>query len=608
MFHRFAQPMRRVLQEALREAALQGRDALEPADLLAAIRREPDTSAGQILRLRRDASDDTAAVDPAAPRANAVSAEALELFEQAYREAESLKDRSIGTDHLLLAMLKLGGPTEAARSPITYAAARKRIRRDRACGYGPDAPPDKPRGLGVALKHRVTRTVGNALKLRRIRRDLSLLHPQIHSGNPYPIYHRLRAIDPVRRDPVLGWWIVTGYAEVNQVLRDRRFSSAPRSQRTPSGTIELETLPEGPIRRQLATIATVITRQVVFLDPPSHTRVRVRLADLFTPAIMQNVRSRVQELADELIDRVAATGRMDLINDFAFPLPLTIVSEMMGMGRDNDAVLKRWSNLFGRMLAFDTPLHQDLEYREHLIEARNYFDQIIRRMQESDGPPPPLARMLSGNNAIDADELFANCGFLLAAGHETSTSVMANGMRVLIEHPRELQKLCDDPALLNNAVEELLRLESPIQWSARRAMDDVDLGGKKITKGELIFISLGAANRDPRQFPEPDTLDITRPNAAKHLAFSGGGHYCLGAALGRIELQVGYATMLRRLHDLKLLEPPDKLKWRTGTAIRTLDSLMVSYDPARAGRPQGGAAQPEPATAAAADQPLAAGA
>jgi cytochrome P450 len=424
----------------------------------------------------------------------------------------------------------------------------------------------------VALKRRLSQAVTQAVKGRRIRRTLSVLHPQF-STDPYPLYHQLREMNPVRRDPLLGWWVVTGFPEVTAVLRDKRFSSQPRSQRTASGTMELDVLPAGPVRRQLAAIAMVLTRQVVFMDPPVHMRVRMRLSEMFSPAGMNKLRERVQEVADDLIDRVAPKGEMDLIDDFAYPLPLTIVAEMMGMAGEDFSLLKRWSNLFGRMLSFDTPLKQDLESRRDVIEARAYFDRMIAR-----GNGTPLSRLLTGPNAVDADELFANCGFLLAAGHETSTSLLGNGLRVLLDHPDQFAKLRDDPGVMTNAVEELLRFESPVQWSGRRATEDVELAGQRIKKNEFVFISLGAANRDPRQFPEPDKLDLTRANASKHLAFSGGNHYCLGAALGRIELQIGFATLLRRLKNFKIEATPSELRWRTGTAIRTLESLPVRFE------------------------------
>jgi cytochrome P450 len=256
---------------------------------------------------------------------------------------------------------------------------------------------------------------------------------------------------------------------------------------------------------------------------------------------------------------------MDLIKDFAYLLPLRIASDMLCFDRADEPLLLRWADVFGETLAFTLPLAQDLAARRTLLEMRRDLPRLIRHS--------PLSRL---GETVDEDELFANVGFLLAAAHDTTAGTLGAGMRTLLLNPDQLQRLCDDPSLLPNAAEELLRCESPVQWTARRAMEDLQIAGQKIARGEIALVSIGAANRDPRQFDDPDRLDITRSNADRHIAFGGGAHYCLGAAFGRIELQVGIAALIR-LRNLRL-DPDAQPQWRVGTALRALRSLPVLFD------------------------------
>jgi cytochrome P450 len=271
---------------------------------------------------------------------------------------------------------------------------------------------------------------------------------------------------------------------------------------------------------------------------------------------------------------------MDFIRDFAYPLPLLVAAELMGFHKKDKVQLKRWSDVFAGMLSFRTTTAEDLHARQCMLEMRAYFDRIIADLRAA--PNETLLSYLitprDGSEPIDEDSLFANCVFLLAAGHETTTSVMGSGLLALLKHPEQLERLKRDESLMPNAVEELLRYESPVQWTSRRTKEEVELGGVKIPANTMVMISMGAANRDPRQFPDPDRLDITRANANKNLAFSGGNHYCLGAGLARIELQVGLATMLRRLPNLRV-EPGFKVTWRKGTTLHSFESLPVLFDP-----------------------------
>jgi cytochrome P450 len=568
--------MRNVVRGALGGAAREGKAAATPRDFIRAFAFEPACSAAQILK-RLDAFE---SCEPAtAEPINAISPESMKVVEQAYEESALLNDRLVGTDHLLLALLALNEAPELQAKGVSYDRAIREVKRLRSWGLGPDFPPPQGTvGPHVAIAKRVKKAVGNAIKAYKVYGQLSAMHPKLVT-DPYPMYKRLRAKGIVRRDPLLPAFVVTGYAEVSQVLRDQRFSSEPRSNRTKSGTMEVDFLPAGPVRKDLCVIANVLTKQMVFMDPPNHSRVRNQMAQMFSPRNVNTMRDRVQEIADYLIDEVGATGRMDLIEDYAYPLPLLVVAEIMGFRREDKVMLKRWSDVFATMLAFSTTMREDLHARQCMIEMRRYFDEIVAELQAR--PNGSLLSQLitpkDGSPPIDLDELFGNCVFLLAAGHETTTSVLANGVRALLKDEPQLKMLMDDPSLMVNAVEELLRYESPVHWTSRRAKEDLELGGVQIPKNSMVMISMGAGNRDERQYPDPDRLDITRANAKTNLAFSGGNHYCLGAQLARIELQVGLSTLLKRCKNLRM-QPGFEVTWRPGTTLHSFESLPMLFD------------------------------
>lgn len=587
MWHRFPQPMRNLILRALEEAARQGRAAAEPMDFVAAIPLVPESSAAQFLGKKGSIPDSVAPV-------NALSAETKKLFEQAYEESAQLNDRVVGTDHLLLAMCR------AKLVDMPYETVHAKIKRARRVGFGPDVPMTKVNPIAAVARQTKT-AIANLAKLYKIHVKLSAIHPKVVT-DPYPFYDKLRAISPVRRDPLLPAWVVTGFPEVVAVFRDQRFSSEPRSNRTKSGTMEVEALPDGPVRRDLCVIANVLTKMMVFNDPPNHSRMRNQLGTMFSPRNVKNLFPIVQQITDEMIDEVAASGKMDLIQDFAYPLPLLVVAEIMGFRREDKVQLKRWSDVFATMLAFQTTIRQDLHGRQCMIEMREYFDKIVAELKAhpNDSLLSQILTPEGGSEPMDLDELFGNCVFLLAAGHETTTSVMGNGVLALLKHRDQMQKLMADPSLMPNAVEELLRFESPVQWTSRRAKEDLELAGVKIAKNSMVMVSMGAANRDARQFPEPNKLDITRQNANKNLAFSGGNHFCLGAALARIELQVGLTELLKRLKNIRVKEG-FAVTWREGHTLHSFDSLPIEFDPVTAparGQPSPSSTPPAPTASA----------
>jgi hypothetical protein len=583
MWHRFPQPMRDVILRSLEDASRHHRLTAEPQDLLAGIVRTPHCAATHLLRERSFQAAGQSTGDEKLTPAAELSAAAVCVVEQAYRESVGLKDRVVGTDHLLLALLKLH-PGLPPLSGVRYDQVLAGIRKLRRLGIGPDAPIASLNPV-AGLARRLRSALRVLPQLYKLYVQLSAAHPRLVT-DPYPLYDRMRRRGVVRRDPIMPLWVVTGYAEVAQVFRDPRFSSLPLSHRSPNGLLEIGELPAGPVRGQLGVITNVLTRMMVFSDDPAHARTRAQLGQMFSPRNVAGLRPAVQQIADELIDAVVGAGRMDFIRDFACPLPLYIVSDVLGLRRSDWRQLKEWSDVFGTLLSFRTTLEQDLHARSAMMEMRRYFDDVIAgvRAQPDASLLSQLVNPPAGATQIDLDDLFGNVVFMLAAGHETTTSVLGNGLRALLNHPDQLQRLQEDPSLINTAVEELLRLESPVQWTRRRATEDVELGGQLIQQGDVVIVSMGAANRDPRQFPDPHRLDVTRKDASKNLAFSGGSHYCLGAGLARIELQVGLTTLLRRLCDIRVVEG-FKLNWRKGHTLRSFDSLPITFRVATQNQP-----------------------
>jgi cytochrome P450 len=384
--------------------------------------------------------------------------------------------------------------------------------------------------------------------------------------DPYPLYHAIRANSPVYLDPKLGRWLVTGYAETVAVMSDLRFSAA--LQTFPYTPKEGEETP--PILRYLAS-------SMLSNDPPSHTRLRGLVNKAFTPRVVEAMRVRIQELADELIDGALPSGQMDLMRDLAYPLPLIVISEMLGLEPEMRDQFKRWSNDILTFLGTPNPTPELLAMVNGSVVARNsYIRSIANRRKEQ--PQADLMTALvqaeEQGQRLTEDELYATCGLLLTAGHETTSNLIGNGVLALLRHPQQLARLRAEPGMINGAVEEFLRYECPAQWVARTAKEDVVVGPATIRKGQMALIGLGAANRDAAQFADPDTLDIGRsPN--RHVAFGHGIHFCLGAALARIEAPIAIATILRRLPDLRLAT--DDIEWAGNFRVRSLKALPVTF-------------------------------
>jgi cytochrome P450 len=393
-----------------------------------------------------------------------------------------------------------------------------------------------------------------------------LLDPEV-LANPYPLYDRLRSEDPVHWDPFLHSWIVTRYEDVVTVLRD--FSAA----RTPT--------PEQLASIGLADlnpIAKVMVKQMLFLDPPSHTRIRSLAACAFTPQRVAALRNRIQQITDDLLDRVAPAGKMDIIADLAEPLPAIVTAEMLGVPVADHRKLKNWSADFAEMLGNfqHNPEHVSrmLESVEHLT---SYFQDAMHSQQGESRPGLVHSLMTAecAGDRLTEEEIVANCIVTMVGGQETTTNLIGNGTLTLLRHPDELQRLRADFTLIPSAVEEMLRFESPSQHTARLAPRDLALGGQQIRKRQAAIAVMAAGNRDPRRFADPNRFDITRKDN-RHLAFGWAAHFCFGAPLARIEGQVAFESLLRRFANLAL--EPTLLVWRNNLGLRGLKALPVALN------------------------------
>jgi pimeloyl-[acyl-carrier protein] synthase len=407
--------------------------------------------------------------------------------------------------------------------------------------------------------------VQSAAKAKSVLSLYHLLDPEV-LADPYPLYHRLRSEDPVHWDPFLHAWVVTRYDDVVRVLMD---FSALRTA-TPEQLTKLG-LPD------LSPIAQVMVKQMLFMDPPAHTRLRALCSQAFTPRRVEILRAHIQDIANRLLDSVLARGEMDLIADFAGPLPAIVTAEMLGVPISDYPQLRGWSSDFAGMLGnFQHNPNLADRVLVSLNEMTAYFRESIReqRVHPRDGLIHSLLTAEMDGDRLSDEEVVANLIVTMVGGQETTTNLIGNGILTLLRNPDVTAELRGDLGLIPTAIEELLRYESPSQHTARLAPQDVEIGGKQICKRQAVIAVMGAANRDPERFPDPDRLDIRRKDN-RHVAFGWGEHFCFGAPLARIEGQIAFATVLRRLRDLRL--KPGPITWRENLGLRGLKALPVVF-------------------------------
>ena len=390
-------------------------------------------------------------------------------------------------------------------------------------------------------------------------------------ANPFPLLAALRASEPVYRTTLpdkvkTPVWLLTRYEDVNALLKDERFPKNRRSALTPEQVRKLPWVP--PMFRPLE-------RNMLDLDAPDHTRLRALVHKAFTPRLVERMRERVQALADELLEGVARRGEMDLIADYALPLPMTIITEILGVPTADRHKFHKWSQAVVSLSSPNPTLRVIPSVWMFLRYLRRFFE--VRRRDPRDDLASALIQAEEAGDRLSADELLAMVFLLLVAGHETTVNLIGSGVLALLEHPDQLERLRGEPALIKPAVEELLRYTAPVFMSTERyAREDVTIHGVTIPRGEMAFGVIGSANRDETVFENPDALDITRePN--RHLSFGQGIHFCLGAPLARMEAQIAIDTLLRRAPNIRLQVSPDSLRWRPSMILRGLDALPVQF-------------------------------
>ncbi|ACY15049.1 cytochrome P450 family protein [Haliangium ochraceum] len=383
--------------------------------------------------------------------------------------------------------------------------------------------------------------------------------------HPYPRLARLREAAPVCAITMPDGaraWLITRYDEALQVLKDARVTNEP-----PGGM--------HPGAMHSGTLERLMSPNMIFMDKADHRRLRGLLAKAFTPRFAEGLRPAVQQLADELLDAVAARGRMEFISDFAFPLPITVIADMLGLPQEDHQRLRDWSAVL-----FDSiGAHDGADREQQANEFAGYVKELIahKRREPADDLISKLVQAEQDGERLDEQELRAMIVLLIFAGHETTVNLLGNGLLALFRQPEQLEALKRDPSLVPNAVEEMLRFCGPATMLAPRyAREDMQIGGVTIAKDELILLSVAGADRDPAAFSDPESIDLRRPTP-QHLAFGQGMHICIGAPLARMEAQVAFTTLLKRFPELRLTVPVDEVVWRGNFALRGVEALPLAF-------------------------------
>ncbi len=422
---------------------------------------------------------------------------------------------------------------------------------------------------------------------------LNLQREEIRS-NPYPFYEMLRRHDPVHWDDEMGFWVLTRYTDIDSLYTDERFSRAQGLMRG------FERLSEAD-RSVAAPVYHSFSQTVFYADPPYHTHLRGLMNHAFTPRRVERLRPYIQRTVDELLDAACAKPVVDIIQDLAYPLPVMVIAELLGLPVNDRARFKKWSDdLFAILGTVRPKSHQLLERAAQSLDEMTDYVRVLSRTRrvspqddlltalltftENDsfdcphphrsGTPPAGEAVVLERSSSDltGEELVANINILLSTGHETTTHLLGNGLLALLQNPDEMQKLQARPALLASAIEEMLRYDNPVQITYRSAVEEAEIQGRRIRKGDLVNTIIGSANRDPERFTHPDRFNITR-DEGRHLGFGLGIHFCIGAPLVRLEAEIVFETLLRRFPGLRLAT--DTLAWQEHPIFRGLKQLPV---------------------------------
>ena len=392
---------------------------------------------------------------------------------------------------------------------------------------------------------------------------------QFHA-DPYSMYRRLREKDPVHRSRLLNGWVLTRHADVSAVLRDPRFLADERKQ------VGYEKFRARAIKQGIIDADDSGTISMLRADPPDHTRLRALVSRAFTPRTVEGLRGRVEAIVNERLDSVADQGGMDVIATLAYPLPVVIIAEMLGIPAEDHARFKHWSDEIVRGMGISSAEDGKRAHRGHR-ELRAYLEGVASARRQEPREDLFSALLMAGeeDDRLTPDELYETCELLLVAGHETTTNLIGNGLLALLQHPDQLDALHSDPPRIDHAIEELLRYDSPVQATTRMAQEDMPFGGRTFRKGEQVALVLGAANRDPEQFADPDRLDVSRKEV-RHVSFGHGIHFCLGAPLARLEAPIAFRAMIERFPNMRLDETM-RPRWKENIILRGLEQLAVTF-------------------------------
>ncbi|MGN7413217.1 cytochrome P450 family protein [Paenibacillus sp. SAF-068] len=375
--------------------------------------------------------------------------------------------------------------------------------------------------------------------------------------NPYPVYEKLRKDEPVFRvmfpHGEFGW-MITRYEDAVQILKDPRFS-------------------KDMVRRYGTDNQSIFSNNMLFSDPPDHRRLRGLVQKAFTPKMVADMRSHIQDIADELLDNLPSQEKMNLIDDFAFPLPIIVISEILGVPLEDRDKFRMWSNT-----VIDASTAESAElFEQHAKEFTDYLTAWFAKVRQDPGADliSQLVIAEESGQQLTEQELLGVVSLLIIAGHETTVNLIGNGILALLEHPEQRELLSKQPELIHNAIEEMLRYNGPVEFSTSRwALEDIEFRGQHIAQGELVIVALDSANRDEQQFKDADVFDITREKSS-HLAFGKGIHLCLGAPLARLEGEIAVSTLLNRFPNIQLQADVNELEWRPGMIVRGVKEIPV---------------------------------
>jgi cytochrome P450 len=388
-----------------------------------------------------------------------------------------------------------------------------------------------------------------------------------YAADPYPTYRRLREEAPFYLHPIFRVWVVSRYDDVSAILKDPRVSVQRASGNLPRFMNPFSGLSE--------SFSAAIRGALLMVDPPDHTRLRNLVNKAFTPRVVEGLRPRIREVVDGVLDSLGQRATIDLVRDFATPVPVIVIAEMLGVPSADREAFKRWSTVIAGLL---DPIGSEYGLREveaAFEEMSRYFDALFeaRRREPRNDLVSRLVAIEDEGDRLSSSELLATVALILGAGHETTTNLISNAVVALLRNPGERKRFQEDPGLASTAVDEFLRYDSPVQATDRLLREDVEYGGQVLRKGQFALLLLGSANRDPAQFPDPDRLDLGR-RENRHLSFSQGVHFCLGAQLARAEAEIALQVLLQRFPDLR--GDPDPPAWRRSLVLRGPAALPVS--------------------------------